>query len=266
MKAPKPSFLQFLFMPYFSQAWQSLWCKPMIMLSLLPFACMVALWICTLTLGVTHFDVFIAQFPNFWVRYSMNEGVLPQIAYYLLLFCAVLTMLLCAVIVVGICSCILHAFLAPLVVNFVHRTSYPHIAMNPPPFFESLRLSSFLFLKTLTQFVLFSLCCYLLSFIGLGFIGLIIGVFLYFRFYCANLNHDVGISIMSHESYQLLRQYNKVPLTLLNIAIFVPLYIPIVNCFIATWQILVLAHFMFAWYAKNTTENEAYIEDAVIIE
>ena len=132
---------------------------------------------------------------------------------------------------------------------------------------KSLRLSSMLLLKTLLKFIIFSLGCYLLSFIGLGFIGLILGIFVYFQFYCKNLNHDIGISIMSKDSYKLFLQTNRLPLIAINIFIFIPLYIPVLNCFIATWQMLVLTHYMFAWYGENhSNEANAYIEDAVIVE
>ncbi|MDY5184705.1 EI24 domain-containing protein [Helicobacter trogontum] len=251
----------------FRQAWQSLQYKRMLFLSILPLCCTILLWAVILTSSIMHFDWFLHQFPSMWINYASNDGFLPKISYYLLIFFATIIMLLCCVILVGICMSIINAFLAPLVVQFVHKTYYPYIKITPPNFTQSLYLSALLFIKTLFQFVVFLLCCYLLSFIGLGFIGLLLGVFIYFQFYCKNLNHDVGISIMSQELYKLFLQTNKWPLTFVNILIFIPLYIPVINCFIATWQILVLAHYMFAWYSQyGNIEGSTYIEEAIIVE
>ncbi len=263
----KTPFARPFLMQYFSKSWHSLQYKPILLLSFLPSACAIALWIGVITLGITHFDWFIQQFPNIWIAYALKQGVLPQISYYLLIFFATLSMLLCGVIVVGICMNIINAFLTPIVVHFVHKIHYPHVVITPPTFIESCSLSGKLFLQTFLKFAFFSFCCYVLSFIGLGFIGLIVGVFIYFQFYCKNLNHDVGISIMPKDTYMLFLRHNKIPLMFINILIFMPLYIPILNCFIATWQILVLTHYMFAWYMQYIDSiTETHIEDAIIIE
>lgn len=263
----KPNYARTIITQCFKQAWHSLRYRYMLLLSFLPFCCSILLWVVVITLSITHFDWFLHQFPSIWINYALSEGILPKISYYLLIFFATISLVLCGVVLVGICMSIINAFLAPLVVQFVHKTYYPYIRINAPNFMESLRLSSMLLLKTLLKFIIFSLGCYLLSFIGLGFIGLILGIFVYFQFYCKNLNHDIGISIMSKDSYKLFLQTNRLPLIAINIFIFIPLYIPVLNCFIATWQMLVLTHYMFAWYGENhSDEANAYIEDAVIVE
>lgn len=256
-------------MQCFRQAWNSLRHQNMLLLSFLPFCCSILLWVVVIILSINNFDLFLHQFPSIWINYSLNDGILPKISYYLLIFFATISLVLCDVIVVGICMSIINSFLAPLVVQFTHKTYYHYVQLSAPNFIESLRLSAILLLKTLLKFIVLSFFCYLLSFIGLGFIGLIIGVFIYFQFYCKNLNHDIGISIMSKDSYEVFLQSNKFTLTFVNILIFIPLYIPVLNFFITTWQMLVLAHYMFAWYSQHgnsENENNTYIEEAIIIE
>lgn len=259
--------LKTFFLGQFAKAFQDYRHKSMLLLALLPFICTTLLWACMLFFGVLHFDFFVHQFPSMWIDYASRHGFLPQLSFYLLVFFATLSMLLYGVVIVGIFTVVLNAFFVPIIVSFVHKHHYFHLVLSPPTFMESLKSSGLLFIKTFIKFVVLSLCCYLLSFIGLGFIGAIIGIFVYFQFYCKNLNHDIGASIMSHDSYTLFLQYNKIPLFFTNLIIFAPLYMPIINCFVTVWQILVLTHYMFAWYEKYSEhKDKECIEDAVIIE
>lgn len=255
-----------LFLDYFTKAFRDFTHKSMISLALLPFLCAILLWACMLFFGITHFDFFIQQFPNMWITYAYSPGFLPRLSFYLLVFFATLSMLFYGVIIVGIVMVILNSFFVPLIVGFVHKHYYFHINLSPSTFIESLQLSLKLFTKTFIKFAIFSLCCYLLGFIGLGFIGSIIGIFIYFQFYCKNLNHDIGLSIMSNDIYKIFLQSNKIPLFFMNVFIFIPLYIPIINCLATAWQILVLTHYMFAWYENYITQSKDFIEDAVVIE
>lgn len=255
------------FLDYFTKAFSDFRHKSMLSLALLPFMCAILLWFCMLFFGIIHFDFFIQQFPNIWINYASQSGFLPQLSFYLLIFFATLSMLLYGVVLVGIFMVILNALFVPFIVGFVHKHYYSHLNLSPPTFIESLKLSGMLFIKTFAKFAIFSLCCYLLGFIGLGFIGAIIGIFVYFQFYCKNLNHEIGISIMPYDVYTLFLQYNKIPLFFINVFIFMPLYIPIINCLAIAWQILVLTHYMFAWYEQYSEyQDKEFIEDAVIIE
>lgn len=255
------------FLDYFTKAFSDFRHKSMLSLAFLPFVCAILLWVCMLFFGIIHFDFFIQQFPNIWITYASQSGFLPQLSFYLLIFFATLSMLLYGVVIVGIFMVILNALFVPFIVGFVHKHYYSHLNLSPPTFIESLKLSGMLFIKTFAKFAIFSLCCYLLGFIGLGFIGAIIGIFVYFQFYCKNLNHEIGISIMPHDVYTLFLQYNKIPLFFMNVFIFIPLYIPIINCIAIAWQILVLTHYMFAWYEQYSEyQDKEFIEDAVIIE
>ena len=97
---------------------------------------------------------------------------------------------------------------------------------------------------------------------------MLISVFLYFRFFSINLNHEIALNIMQKQDYDMLLRHNKIPLIFINIAIFIPLYIPFFNVFITVWQMLVLSHFMLDWYSQYITSNYDFqdIQDAEILE
>lgn len=234
----------------------------------MPVAIMLVIWFVFLIVGIQHFDIFLQQFPNIWVQYSYGNGILNQFSYFILIIFACITMLLYGVIIAGICMILMNSFISPFVVSFVHKTYFSHIATNQPNFIESLQSSSILFITTLSKFLALSLICYCLSFIGLGFIGVLISVFLYFRFFSINLNHEIALNIMQKQDYDMLLRHNKIPLIFINIAIFIPLYIPFFNVFITVWQMLVLSHFMLDWYSQYITSNYDFqdIQDAEILE
>ncbi|RDU66756.1 hypothetical protein CQA53_03020 [Helicobacter didelphidarum] len=258
----------FFIFHYLRQATQSMRYKKIIFLTLIPAILAVCVWWIFFVLSVQNFHWFLQQFPNIWVEYAYSHtSFMSQVSYYLLYLFAIFTMLIYGVILSGICMIFASCFLSPFVVNFVHTTYFSHVIINPPPFIESCKLSSIFFLKTLIRFLVFSFLCYGLSFIGLGLIGLILSVFVYFRFFSLNLNYEIVLSIMNEQDCKNCLSSNKIPLFILNIIIFIPLYVPILNLFVMTWQMLVLSHYVFDWYAQYKCHtHDDYIIEAEVIE
>ncbi len=254
------------FLQYFKKALQSLFTKQMLVLSILPFICSLSIWIIFIIIGINNFHLFIYHFPNIWIEYSLKSGILPTISYYLLMLFATITMLLYGTILYGVCIMIINSFMSPLIVSFIHKNYFLHVKLNSPSFLDSMKYSLLLFIKTFIKFTIFSFLCFLLSFIGLGFIGLLIGVFVYFNFYCKNINHEVALNIMNEKEYTIFLQNNKISLFIINIFIFIPLYIPLLNLFATTWQIIILTHFIMSWYEKYANTSKGFIEETEIIE
>lgn len=255
------------FFSYFLRGLQSHANNKMIFLSIFPLLCAIVIWVCFFVFSINNFHLFIQQFPHFWIEYSNQTGALNSFSYFILIVFACISMILYGTIIAGVCMTLLGCFLSPFVVSFVHKNYFPYLRINPPSFIESFKKSSLLFLTTLLKFVIFSAICYCFSFIGLGLIGLILSIFIYFRFFSININHEIASSIMQFEECELCMQYNKIPLFFINVGIFIPLYIPILNLFIMVWQMLVLSHFFFEWYAKyctNTHKDECECVQQII--
>lgn len=250
---------------YLSLAYNDLKKPQMLILSALPFGISLAVWVIFLFFSITNFHFYIGQFPNIWVEYAMNfETFFSKISYYLLYFFAILTMLFYGIIIFGFCNILVSASLSPFVVSYVHKNHYSVMPLNPPNFIESIKISSVILFKTFVPFALWSVLCYLLSFIGLGFIGLILSIFVYFRFFSVNLNYEIALNIMPVNDARSVISSYKMPLCMLNILIFIPLYIPILNLFVLVWQMLVITHFLLEMsameYISSKDSNEEVIE------
>ncbi len=250
----------------FSKSFEILFTKQIFFLASLPFICSIVIWILMFIIGFNNITFFLNQFPNFWIEYSMKSGFFPAISYYILIFFVAITMLIYGIIIHGIFMLVIASFLSPIIASNIHKSKFNHVTLNPTQILDSVKLSMFMFLKTFIRFLILSALCFLLSFIGLGLIGLIISTFIYFNFYCKNLNHEIALNIMSKEEYNMFLQNNKISLSIINILIFIPLYIPLLNLFATTWQIIVLTHFMMSWYEQYTKTSKNTIEDAEIIE
>ncbi|WP_408941391.1 EI24 domain-containing protein [Helicobacter sp. MIT 14-3879] len=240
-------------------AFKSLKYRKMLALSILPVLFLMLLYIALCIFSLYHFDWFLEKFPAMWLNYAKQDGLLNSSVYVLLCLLASISVAAYITFVVGIVWLIIVCFFAPVVVQFTQREFYPTVLLNPHPFLESLKLSSLLFIKTLTKFLILSMFCFLFNLIGLGFIGMLISIIFYFRFFSLNLNYEIALNIMRDNEYKIFSQYNVMPLFFLNSAIFAFLYIPVVNFFVLPWQMLVLSHFMLNWYAKFNS-NQSPIE------
>lgn len=249
------------FSKYISLSFDSLKDTKMILLSIFPFTFSFIIWAIFFVVSIIHFSWYIGQFPNIWVEYAyLQNGIFSNIAYYLLYFCAISTMILYGIVIFGVCNIIASCFISPFVVSFVKDKYYGYITLNAPNFIESLKLSSLIFIKTFAKFAILSILCYCLGFIGLGFIGVILSVFIYFRFFSVNLNYEIALNIMNKQECEIFFMQNRIPLFFLNIIIFIPLYIPILNFFVLVWQMLVLTHFMLEIYSKDAEIQAEVIE------
>lgn len=256
-KVRSGAFLQYI-ARYVRLGFEGLKSRQMIILSLLPFGVSMLVWVAFLLVSITHFSWYIGQFPSIWVEYAMAQSsVFSVISYYLLYTLAIISMILYGILIFGVCNVLISMFISPFVVAFVVRTYYPHLRLSAPNFMESFKISSLIFLKTFAQFVGLSLLCYCLGFIGLGFIGVILSVFIYFRFFSVNLNYEIALNIMDKAHTQRLFNEGKIALFFINVIIFIPLYIPGLNLFVLVWQMLTLSHFMLEWYDR--TQSEVYV-------
>ncbi|MWV61638.1 hypothetical protein DCO58_08495 [Helicobacter saguini] len=254
---------------YFKLAFNDLKRPQMIFLSLLPVGLSLVIWAIFFIFSITNFSFYIGQFPNIWVDYAMNfETFFAKISYYLLYFFAIVTMIFYGIIIFGVCNVLISACLAPFVVSFVHKNHYAFPPLNPPNFIESIKISSLILFKTFIPFALWSALCYLLSFVGLGFIGLILSIFVYFRFFSVNLNYEIALNIMPLNAARDIISNYKIPLSTLNLLIFIPLYIPILNLFLLVWQMLIITHFLLEMhtleYMINHTEDVIEIQSKVV--
>lgn len=230
-----------------SKAFKDLSHPRILALSLLPLLALLVLYAILLTVGLYNFNWFLERFPASWYNYAVHgEGILSTLLYAMLSALSLIELVVYVTFAVGLASIILTSFIAPAVVGMVHKEHYPLVALEPPPFGSSLGLSVAFLIKTLAKFLIVSLICVLLGFIGLGLVGLFISMFAYFRFFALNLNYEVALNIMGDSDYQVFARQKAPQLFLLNLIIFLPLYIPLLGFFILPWQVLVLAHFMLA--------------------
>lgn len=147
---------------------------------------------------------------------------------------------LCFFVVVVLVQLVLSIFYAPYLMAYLHKHYYPNVRMDDGlSFWES----SVALLKVLVIFFCLLLLCIPLYFIPV-INGIVIFALLFFLFK-STMTLDVIGSLFSREgSLQLHKRY-RIELFVLLLGLYTVSLIPIVNFFMAIFQILAFGHYAF---------------------
>ncbi|MDE7448231.1 MAG: EI24 domain-containing protein [Helicobacter sp.] len=147
---------------------------------------------------------------------------------------------ICFFVVVVLVQLVLSIFYAPYLMAYLRKHHYPNVNMD-----EGLSLveSSVALLKVLVIFF-----CLLLLCIPLYFIPVVNGIVIFalmFFLFKSTMTLDVIGTLFSHEGSKQLHKRYRIELFVLSLGLYAVSLIPIVNFFMAIFQILAFGHYAF---------------------
>lgn len=147
---------------------------------------------------------------------------------------------LCFVVAVVLVQLVLSIFYAPYLLAYLHKHYYPNVRLD-----EGLGIleSILALLKILALFGCLFLLCIPLYFIPVvnGFVIFVL-LFLLFK---ATMSLDVIGSLFSQEASQQLHKQHRIELFIFTFGLYALSLIPVVNFFVAIFQILCFGHYAF---------------------
>ncbi len=143
------------------------------------------------------------------------------------------------VFLVLITNALFAAFYAPIIINFIKKRHYPNLVVNGDVGISEALL---FFFGTLFKFLFIMIVLIPLYFIPV--IGFFISLIPYYWFFQKIMIFDVGETLFSKGYLDEFRHKNRTDLFILLLPLYLLNFVPFLNIFVATFQILVLSHFM----------------------